>query len=115
MSVPIRIALVDDHDVWRRGVMSHFRGHRDIKVVLEASNGVEFLEKLETTRVDVVLLDIEMPEMDGIETTVKLVKDYPDVKIIILSMHNKEEFVFNLMMKGAHGYIPKERGDEIVT
>jgi DNA-binding NarL/FixJ family response regulator len=72
MKKPIRIAVVDDHAMVREGFISRLKENEELEVVLDAGNGIELLEKLKKRTVDVVLLDLEMPEMDGFETTEKL-------------------------------------------
>lgn len=105
----INIAVVDDHILFRTGVISLLKDQDRIHVSLEASNGKELLLALEHHQPDIVLLDIQMPEMNGIQTTQALKELYPDIKIIILTMHNEEEFIYDLMSKGANGFIPKNK------
>lgn len=108
----IRVALVDDQPLFRAGIISLLKDYENIEVVLEASNGKELLRNIKRPKPDVVLLDVEMPEMNGIETTLELKKKYPEIKVIILTMHNEEEFIFDLMTKGAHGFLPKDKSVE---
>jgi two-component system, NarL family, response regulator DegU len=110
----IRIAVVDDHTLFRKGMASILEQVEDFEVVLDATNGREFLDKLAKTPVDVVLLDLQMPELDGIKTTQILQKDYPDLKIIILSMHDEDQFVLHLMEIGASGYLLKDTDSDEV-
>jgi DNA-binding NarL/FixJ family response regulator len=105
----IKIAVVDDHILFRAGVVSLLKDHDQINVIIQASNGKELLSSLKDNRPDVVLLDIQMPEMNGIQTTQALKELYPDIKIIILTMHNEDEFIYDLMSKGANGFIPKNK------
>ncbi len=105
----IKIAVVDDHLLFRAGVVSLLKDHDQINVIIQASNGKELLSSLKDNRPDVVLLDIQMPEMNGIQTTQALKELYPDMKIIILTMHNEDEFIYDLMSKGANGFIPKNK------
>jgi len=112
----IRVALVDDQPLFRAGITSLLKDYDNMEVVLEASNGKEFFERIKRPHPHVVLLDIEMPKMNGIETTRQLKERYPEIKIIILTMHNEEEFIFDLMTKGAHGFLPKDKSvEELVT
>lgn len=111
----IKIGVVDDHALFRTGVVSLLKDYEHFDVVFQASNGVELLASVENTRPEVVLLDIQMPEMDGIKATVCLKEKYPDIKIIILTMHNEDEYVFDLMSKGANGFIPKNRSLEVLV
>ncbi len=105
----IKIAVVDDHNLFRLGLVQILSLVEDFEVVLEAVNGSEFLEKLKTTEVDVVLLDIQMPEMDGIKVT-ELIREgnSSDPKIIILSMHDEDQFILHLLEIGANGYLLKD-------
>lgn len=109
------IAVVDDHSVFREGLVSLLKEYEDFEVVLQASNGKELLKGIKKTKPDIILLDIEMPIMDGIETTIQLKKKHPSIKIIILTMHTEEGLVFDLMGKGANGFVPKDKSVEFVV
>jgi DNA-binding NarL/FixJ family response regulator len=111
----IKIALVDDQQLFRAGINSLLKDYDNLQVILEASNGKELFDQLRRLKPHVVLLDIEMPEMNGIEATQILKEKYPDIKVIILTMHNEEEFIFDLMTKGAHGFLPKDKSVEEVV
>lgn len=113
----IKLALVDDHNLFRKGLISMMSDIADFEVLFEATNGKEFLEHPKLNQVDVVLLDIEMPELDGIKVTEKLRKSgNEDIKIIILSMHDEDQFVLHLMEIGANGYLLKDTDpDEVET
>ena len=110
----IKIAVVDDHILFRSGVVSLLKEHDHLHVCIQASNGRELLDQLENDVPDLVLLDIQMPVMNGIETTSALKEIYPDIKIIILTMHNESEFIYDLMSKGANGFIPKNKSIDIL-
>jgi two-component system response regulator DegU len=105
----IKIAVVDDHSLFRAGLIQILNLIEDFDVVMEANTGVEFLEKLATTSVDLVLLDIQMPKMDGIQVT-KLLRQKHDSspKVIILSMLDEDEFILHLLETGANGYLLKD-------
>lgn len=111
----VRIAVVDDHILFRTGIVSLLRDYDDFDVIFQSSNGVELLAALQNSKPDIVLLDIQMPEMDGIKATVALKELYPDIKIIILTMHNADEFIFDLMSKGANGFIPKDKSLDVLV
>jgi two-component system response regulator DegU len=111
----IKIAVVDDQHMFREGIVSLLDEYDGFKVIMEASNGKELLEQMKRQTPHVVLLDIEMPEMNGIETVMKLKEIYPAVRVIMLTMHNEEEFIFHLMTKGAHGFVPKDKSVEEVA
>ncbi len=110
----INIAITDDHKLFRRGMNRMLADFDQMEVVFEAGNGVELLAELEKTKADLVLLDLQMPEMDGIETTPLLRERYPDLKIIILSMHDDDQMIAHLMELGAHGYLLKDAEPEEV-
>ncbi len=110
----IRIGITDDHKLFRRGMNSMLADFEGIEVLFEASNGQELLDELKKTAVDLVLLDLQMPELDGIATTPLLRAQYPDLKIIILSMHDDDQMIAHLMELGAHGYLLKDAEPEEV-
>lgn len=107
----LKILLADDHEMLREGIHAFLKGRNDLQVIAEASNGVEVLKYLsQPPRPDLVIMDINMPELDGIDTTVEIKKDYPEIKVLILSMHSRTEFVKKLIEAGADGYILKNSG-----
>lgn len=106
----IRLALVDDHDLFREGMVEIIHKMAEIELVFEASNGKSLLEKLTSQQVDVILMDLEMEEMDGIESTEQVLAMYPEIKIIVLTMHSQERMITYLMECGAHGYLLKNTG-----
>lgn len=117
MSIPkINVAIADDQVLFRKGVIALINSLDGMSMVLEASNGKDLLLKLaETTHLPhVILLDLKMPEMDGIETTKILRQRYPNVKIIILSIYNEERFILHLLECGAHAYLFKDADTEEV-
>lgn len=104
----IRVALADDHELVRAGLRQILEATDDVEVILEASNGQELLEKLKKYKVDVVLLDMEMPVMDGSDTLPEVLNAHPGVKVVILSMHQSNAFIVSMMEKGASGYLLKD-------
>lgn len=104
----IRIALADDHKLFRAGIRALLEQIKGFEIVLEAGNGKELIDKLPGSRAEVVLLDIDMPVMDGIETTKQLQKKAPHLKIIILSLHDEDRIILHLMEIGASGYLLKD-------
>jgi two-component system response regulator DegU len=104
-----RLAIVDDQQLFRKGLISLLKEFPELDIRIEASNGEELLALLKKTKVDVVMLDLEMPKMDGIETASHLKQKYPELKILILTMHNEEEFVVHLLEKGVHGFLIKDQ------
>jgi two-component system, NarL family, response regulator DegU len=110
----IQIAVVDDHSLFRKGMISILQQVPDFEVVVEAVNGQEFLDKLPAQQVDVVLMDLQMPVLDGIKTTEIVRAKHPDTKVLILSMHDEDQFVLHLMEIGANGYLLKDTDPEEV-
>ncbi len=112
-----RIFLVDDHTIVRDGIRAMLAGEPSIEVVGEASNGQELLDRLPTTPTDVVLLDANMPVLDGLATTLRLRAEYPQVRILVLSMLAHERYIGQLFEAGAAGYVLKsaEKGEILVA
>jgi DNA-binding NarL/FixJ family response regulator len=103
----IKVAIADDHKIFRKGVILSLRPYSNIKFVLEAENGEELLGSIAEAAPDVVLMDLRMPQKDGIETTKILSKQYPHIYVLVLSMHEDERFVSHMMENGANGYLLK--------
>jgi DNA-binding NarL/FixJ family response regulator len=104
----IRLALVDDHAILRQGLASMLMAYAQLELVIVAANGQEFLDQLETVAVDIVLLDIEMPVLNGILTLQQMSSSHPEVKAIMLSMHNDPEIALECLRSGAASYLLKE-------
>ncbi len=104
----IRVVLADDHSIVRAGIRSILQNLDGIDVVGEAVNGSEALELVEKMQPDVVLVDISMPVMNGLEATVRVTKAFPKVRVIIFSMHTSEEYVLQALRSGAMGYLLKD-------
>lgn len=103
----ITLALADDQVMFRRGMAMLLRDLPDVQVVFECSNGEELLTGLKNNPIDIVLLDLEMPVLNGIDTMKRIREDFPQVKVIVLSMHSEEKFIVHLMELGANGYVLK--------
>ena len=103
----LKIGIVDDHQLFRKGLALLANTFKDAGVVLEASNGRELLDRLETVSIDILLLDIQMPEMDGYETCTVVRERYPDIKVLIVSQLTTREAVHRIMEFGAHGFFSK--------
>lgn len=112
---PIKIAVVDDQQLFRQGLLSLIKEFSEFEVVMEATNGKECIEMARKNKPEVILLDVEMPVMDGAEVTEYLHKKHPEIKIIILTMHDDDELVFHLAKKGAHGFLLKDSSIETVA
>ncbi|HEV3473264.1 MAG TPA: response regulator transcription factor [Actinomycetota bacterium] len=104
---PVRVVLVDDHDLLRRGIRTMLETEADIEVVGEASDGSEALALVEETVPDVVLVDVIMPKQDGIEATREIKDSFPNVAVLVLSGHDEQRFVFDALKAGASGYLLK--------
>ncbi|MBC6492636.1 response regulator [Flavihumibacter stibioxidans] len=103
----IKVAIADDHKIFRKGVILSLRPFTNIKFVQEAENGNELIEGLSESSPDVILMDLRMPQKDGIETTKHIAKNYPAIHIVVLTMFEDERFVSHLMEIGANGYLLK--------
>ena len=111
-----KIVLADDHALFRNGLKVLLGGFSELSVVGEASNGKELISILSTTPADIVLLDISMPEMDGIEAAAIIVKEYPSIQIITLSMFGEEDYYFKMVSLGVKGFLLKNSTiDEVVS
>ncbi|MBS1947225.1 MAG: response regulator transcription factor [Bacteroidetes bacterium] len=109
-----KVVIADDHGLFREGVKTALAQKKDIKVVGEAENGMQLLNLLKHNKADVVLLDIQMPVMDGISALSSIRKLYPDLKVIVLSMHEGHSMVSALMQSGANGYLTKTADSESI-
>jgi two-component system response regulator DegU len=118
MQVPpencVKLAIVDDHTLFRQGLSYILRRILTCEVVIEVASGHELFAALPTVLPDVVLLDLHMQEMDGKEVSRRLLQDYPQIKIIILSMEYSPDFILELMRLGVHGYLPKDTDQRIL-
>ena len=103
----IKIFVVDDHPIFINGIVSLLKGAEGFKIVGTAGNGIELLEKIPQTKPDIILMDINMPLMDGIEATKKVKEKFPDIKVIMLTMHNELRLIKELLEIGARGYVLK--------
>ncbi len=104
----IRVLLVEDHTILRKGIKALLDEEQEIEVIGEAEDGLAAMKSFEKDQPDIVLLDISLPYLNGLEVTRKISKQYPEIKVIILTMHNSEEYVFELLSAGAKGYIIKQ-------
>ncbi len=108
----IRVLLVDDHDIVRQGLRLLLETNDDIDVVGEASDGAEALRAVADLRPDVVLMDIRMPRVDGIEATERLHRDHPEVAVVILTTYNEDGLLLRGLRAGARGYLMKDTTQE---
>lgn len=108
------VTLVDDHQLFREGLKLLLNENPNIDKIYQAANGVEFLEQLEKNMPDVVLMDINMPVMDGVEATQKALTKWPQLKVIALSMYGDDEYYIKMIEAGARGFILKNSDIEVV-
>jgi DNA-binding NarL/FixJ family response regulator len=106
----VKVFIVDDHPMFRDGLRFLLSKNEKYEVIGEAENGVEFLEKIEMQLPDIVLMDISMPEMDGIQATKEVMKTHPELKVLALSMFGEEEYYYKMIHAGVSGFILKESG-----
>jgi DNA-binding NarL/FixJ family response regulator len=104
---PITIAIADDYKIFREGLKLCFNADENLKVVFEAEHGEELLEALKQQQPHVIIMDLNMPLMDGMEATKQIVKKYNNIKILVVSMYDSDTFIIHLMENGAHGYLLK--------
>ena len=103
----IKILLADDHHVFREGIQALLFSEKNMEVVGEAANGKELIKKLNVLKTDVLLLDIDMPEINGLEMITYLAEKFPQIHVLVFSMHDSEQYVRHMLAKGAKGYILK--------
>jgi DNA-binding NarL/FixJ family response regulator len=103
-----KILLVDDHKILRDGICSLLKGYDDIEVIGEAPDGKTALQMVNELLPDLVIMDISMPDMNGIDATRRILNEHPDVKVIALSMHHDKQFVSEIFRAGASGYLIKD-------
>lgn len=111
-SMRIKIVIADDHEIFRKGLLSLFKSQRGFEVVGEAGDGIEVISVLEKNEPDVVLLDISMPKVNGLNIIPQIKKLFPKVKIILLTMHDETPFLNKALALGANGYVLKTTGEE---
>lgn len=112
---PIRVLLVDDHPIVRQGVRSVLANHPDIDVVGEADGAATLFASLDSTKPHVILLDIRMPGPSGIEITQRLKREHPEIRIIVLSTYDDDEFLLGALRAGAEGYLLKSASAQVLA
>jgi DNA-binding NarL/FixJ family response regulator len=112
MDKKVNVVIVDDQKIFRKGILLLLIDMPDIKVVAEASNGQEFLDLLGNHEIDLVLMDIKMPVMDGIEATKIALEQYPNLKVLVVSMYGEEEYLVSMLEAGVKGFVLKTVEEE---
>jgi DNA-binding NarL/FixJ family response regulator len=112
----IRVLLVDDHAIMRDGIRAMLSVLDDIEVVGEAADGKQALERVQELDPDIVIMDVAMPDMDGIEATRRIRKKNPKTRVLVLTQHDNKEYILSAIKAGAAGYVPKRAlGSDLVT
>lgn len=104
----IRILLVDNHKILRDGICSILKGYPDMEVIGEAANGITALRLAEELSPDIVIMDISMPDLNGIDATRRIIAKHRKIKVIALSMHHDKQFISEIFKAGASGYLLKD-------
>lgn len=112
LKLPITIAIAEDNSFALKACMDKLAPHREFKVVMSAFNGQEFLENFNRHQIDLVLMDIQMPGMNGIQATELIKKQHPELKVLMLTTFDDDENIFKAIMAGANGYLLKEENTE---
>ena len=107
----INIGIVDDHAIVRSGLRQFFSEHVDLRVAGEAANGREAIDLVRAHEIDVLVMDLSMPELDGVQATKEILKHVPETAVLVLSMHADDNYVRNAMDAGARGYLLKNAID----
>jgi len=108
----IKVILADDHEMMRKGLRSLFEQEIDIEVIAEAENGRKAVELAWELQPDIIIMDVSMPDLNGIEATRQIKKDFPDIKVIALSMYTNERFILEMLKAGVSGYLLKDSAFE---
>ena len=110
----INIAIADDYKIFREGIKKCIASDKNLQVILEADNGEDLINSFKNNQPDIVIMDLKMPIMDGMEATQIIHKDFPQVKVLVVTMYEDDKFIIHLMEMGANGYLLKNaEPDEI--
>ena len=111
----VRILIADDHAMMRKGLRTAIEPHENWEICGEATNGQDALEKASALKPDLVVLDVSMPVLNGLEVAHRLAKSMPEIKILLFTMHNSPQFKKDATKSGAQGYVCKSSGEETLT
>lgn len=103
----IKIAVAEDHELYREGLISRLKKEENLCILGDFENGKELLTFLKSNPVDIILMDVSMPVLDGVQTTKQIASDYPDVKVIALTMYDTDSVILDILLAGASGYLLK--------
>jgi len=110
----IKIAIADDYKIYRDGLKVGLSADENLEVILEADNGEDLIKALHLQKPDIILMDLKMPLMDGMEATKLVRKQFPDIKVLVVTMYEDDKFIIHMMENGANGYLLKNaEPDEI--
>jgi DNA-binding NarL/FixJ family response regulator len=112
MEKAYNLIIVDDHSIFRDAIKFVLTQSDKINIIGEAASGYEFLDLIEDTKPDLVLMDIAMPGLDGVETTKEAIRKYPDLKVIALSLYGEEPYYYRMVEAGAQGFVVKDSGSD---
>ncbi len=110
-AAPIRVLLVDDHPIFRAGLRALLESQPDVRVIGEAGNGAEAIARANELHPDIILLDISMPDVDGLEALRRMQADHVPGKVLVLTMHAENEYLFQVLESGGYGYVLKQGVD----
>jgi DNA-binding NarL/FixJ family response regulator len=104
---PITIAIADDYKIYRDGLKLCLSADNNLQILFDVDNGEELMEALKTQQPDIIIMDLNMPLLDGMEATKQISKKYEQIKVLVITMYDNDKFIINLMENGAHGYLLK--------
>jgi DNA-binding NarL/FixJ family response regulator len=110
-----RILIADDHAMMRKGLRTVIEPHEGWEICGEATNGIEALELARSLNPDLVVLDVSMPGLNGLEVALRLSRTLPEIKTLLFTMHNSQQFARDVAKSGANGYVCKSSGEEVLT
>lgn len=106
------LLIADDHQLFREGILDLFSKHKKISHILEANNGQEAIDSVQNNEIDIILMDISMPIINGMDATITIKEKYPDIKIVMLTMHDTQNYIKKLLQIGVDGYLLKTTSSE---